>query len=401
MIHQIAYVFLLIVMLICLVNYGVDFCFYLKNRYCRFHIGRWDNRDEWYKAVEKRAVKWLKNTPTVKITDNSRYMLLDYITGKYRSNTIQSWQKAALILGLLDSKSAEYRKMAQNISLDLINEYGKWKIKPVAVDCGMLSYAVLKACSDTERIRPAMNDSVRVIKNNINDEGMISYTAGKDNHEMYVDTLGLVCPFLMLYAKTYHEPEMEEIVFRQLDLYHRYGLYSETALPNHAFNIKTKMPLGVYGWGRGTAWYLIGLMDSYLLMDDQFHKSQIKQWLIEAADCYISFQRVDGGFGATLQRMQTYDSSATAVMSWFYAEMKNICENEKYAEVSDKCISKLMKCTRITGAIDLCQGDTKGIGIFAQTYDIMPFAQGMVLRALNQGSEINRKDYGKKDKDAD
>lgn len=382
MIYQIICIFLFIVLLVCLVNYGVDFFFYLKNRYCRFHIGRWNNRDEWYKAVEKRAAKWLKNTPTVKITDNSRYMLLDFFTGQYRSNTIQSWQKAALILGLLDSKNDGYRKMAQKISRDLLDEHGQWKIKPVAVDCGMLSYAVLKANSDSEKIKPAMDDSIQIIKSNINDEGMISYTGGKDNPEMYVDTLGLVCPFLMLYAQVYHEPELEEIVFQQLDLYHRYGLYAETALPNHAFHIKSKMPLGVYGWGRGTAWYLIGLMDSYLFMDKELYKSQIKQWLIEAADCYLFFQREDGGFGATLQRAQTYDSSATAVMAWFYAGMNGICENKKYEAVSDKCISKLMTCTRITGAIDWCQGDTKGIGIFAQTYDIMPFAQGMVCRAL-------------------
>lgn len=48
--------------------------------------------------MEKTALKWLKHTPTVKITDNSRYMLLDFVCGKYKSQSIQSWQKAALIL---------------------------------------------------------------------------------------------------------------------------------------------------------------------------------------------------------------------------------------------------------------------------------------------------------------
>ena len=54
--------------------------------------------------MEKTALKWLKHTPTVKITDNSRYMLLDFVCGKYKSQSIQSWQKAALILGLLESQ---------------------------------------------------------------------------------------------------------------------------------------------------------------------------------------------------------------------------------------------------------------------------------------------------------
>lgn len=387
MLNRMIYIILLLLLVICLINYGVDFYFYLKNRYCRFHIGRWNNRNEWYRAVEKCAVKWAKQTPTVKITDNSRYMLLDLVSGKYRSNTIQSWQKAALILGLLDSKDIDYRKIAKETAMGLIDENGNWKTKPVAVDCGMLSYAVLKACNDPKMVKPAMDYSLEIIRNNINDEGMISYAGGKENPEMYVDTLGLACPFLMLYAQTYDVPELEKVVFHQLDMYHRYGMYSNTALPNHAFNIKTKMPLGVFGWGRGTAWYFIGLMDSYSLMQEQFHKEQVFQWLVESAECYLSLQRSDGGFGATLQRMQTYDSSVTAAMAWFYARMNALQSDARYVEASDKCIGKLMKCTRITGSIDLCQGDTKGIGIFAQTYDIMPFAQGMVLRAVNIKNE--------------
>ena len=35
-----------IVLAFCIFNYGIDFLFYLKNRYCRFHIGRWDEQ-EW------------------------------------------------------------------------------------------------------------------------------------------------------------------------------------------------------------------------------------------------------------------------------------------------------------------------------------------------------------------
>lgn len=56
-------------------------------------------------------------------------------------------------------------------------------------------------------------------------------------------------------------------------------------------------------------------------------------------------------------------------------------------EAADRCLDKLRSVTRITGAIDWCQGDTKGIGIFAQTYDIMPFAQGLTLRSflINEG----------------
>ena len=137
-----------------------------------------------------------------------------------------------------------------------------WKKKPVTVDCGMLSFSVLKATEDPQKVRPAMDYSIALIRKNVNDYGMISYTGGRDNPEMYVDTLGMTCPFLALYARVYHDGQCEKLAINQLRMYHMYGLLAGTAIPNHAFHIKSKLPLGVYGWGRGTAWYLIGLMDT-------------------------------------------------------------------------------------------------------------------------------------------
>ncbi len=375
-------IILVVLLLGCLVNYGVDLIFYLRDRYCRFHIGRWD-KSTWETVVEKTARRWVGHTPTVKITDNSRYMLLDFIQGKYRSNSIQSWQKAALILGLLESGDADSRAAARKAAMELLDENGSWKVKPVAVDCGMLSYAILKAVDDPRRVRPAMDFSRALIEGNINEYGMISYTGGRDNPEMYVDTLGLTCPFLALYARVYGVSACEETAYRQLMMYHQFGLLNGTALPNHAFDIRSKLPLGVFGWGRGAGWYVIGLMDTYCELETQRYRDAVRQWIVEAAENYHSYQRKDGGFGSILQRANTYDSSATAVLAWFYAECFDLLEQEAYRTAADRCLSKLLTKTRITGAIDECQGDTKGIGIFAQTYDVMPFAQGMALRAIN------------------
>jgi unsaturated rhamnogalacturonyl hydrolase len=375
-------IILTVMLLCCLVIFGVDFAFYLKSRYCRFHIGRWEYT-KWQSAVEKKAHNWLNHTPTVKITDNSRYILLDFLQGKYRSKTIQSWQKAALILGLLESDNSKTRSAARDAALDLLDKHGYWKNPPVAVDCGMLSYAILKATDDPQAVKPAMDFTRSIIEENINEAGMISYTGGKHNPVMYVDTLGLTCAFLALYAKVYGISSCAETAFRQLQLYHEYGLLEGTALPNHAFHIGSKFPLGVYGWGRGVAWYVIGLVDSFYELESEEYRNKILQWIAEAADSYAIFQHPDGGFGSILQRNNSYDSSATAVMAWFYAHCDILFKNTSYKQISANCLAKLLKKTRITGAIDQCQGDTKDIGIFAQTYDIMPFAQGMALRAIN------------------
>lgn len=364
-----------------LLLFGVDACFYLKNRYGRFHIGRWPDEKKWRNAVVNCAVRWTRKTPVVKKTDNSRYMLFDVLQGEYKSSTIQSWQTGSLILGLAcqgDTECASAKAAAEKI----VDSNGSFATKPTNVDCGLLSYALLEVLP-SEQIRPAMDFAAELIHGNVASDGMIAYT-GKDADERYVDTIGLTCPFLARYARVYQKPEYAQLAVRQLKLFSEYGLYRNGLLPNHAFSSRTKLPLGVYGWGRGAAWYVLGLIDTYFELPDGEDKNWLKAQVRQVADAYLQYQRPDGGFGHILQMHQGYDSSATAALAYFYRRCSEIFENETYAACADSCLEKLRTVTKITGAIDWCQGDTKGIGIFAQTYDIMPFAQGMAVRAMRK-----------------
>lgn len=110
--------------------------------------------------------------------------------------------------------------------------------------------------------------------------------------------------------------------------------------------------------------------------------------LLEALDNYAEFQREDGGFGSIIQKKDTYDSSATAVLSYMYILGYKTTGKKLYKTVSDKCLAKLRSVTRITGKIDYCQGDAKAIGVASQTYDIMPFAQGFVMRTISEREQI-------------
>lgn len=357
----------------------VDYCAWLYDRYCRFHIGRWESRERWADSVYKVVLKWSKKTPTVKIKDHTRYLLIDKISGKNRSGSIQSWQNAAVILGLLEKGDRDAANRAVN---RFINSDGNWKKPPVTVDSGMLSYALIKASEEPEKIRPAMDYMRELIVSRVGDDGIISYCKDKNEPEKYVDTLGLACPFLALYAKTYGDKKAQRIAFDQLSFYHDKGLLENTQLPNHAVNSKTGIPLGVYGWGRGVAWYVIGLVDTYFEIEDESVSATLRQWIKDCAEDYIKYQRPDGGFGSWLTRSTTYDSSATAALAYFYKCCAFIFADKKYDSVAERAIERLLKVTRITGMIDFCQGDTKGIGIFSEAYGIMPFAQGMALRAV-------------------
>lgn len=377
MIKIIVFIFLILSIII----FGVDFYFYMLNRYCRYHIGRWNNYDEWLSNVKNISIKWTRKTPVVKMTDNNRLMVIDMINGKYKNNNIQSWQLGGLLLGLCECNDKEAKEAINKLIVKLIDKDGNWVTKPTNVDCGLLSYAILKNSRDYKKIKPAMDYSIGIIEKNICEDGMIAYTSDKNVDERYVDTLGFVCPFLQLYSNIYAEEKFSKISLEQINQYNKYGLLHDTYLPNHAYNPKNKLPLGVYGWGRGVAWYVIGLIDTYIEIKDSDEKLILKQNIKNIADSYINYQGEDGGFGSILQNERTYDSSATAVLAYFYSRCYEIFENPKYLEVSNKCLQKIKSVTRITGKVDWCQGDTKGIGVHSQTFDIMPFAQGFTLRA--------------------
>lgn len=378
---KILLVILILFSLFSLIIFGVDIYFYLLDRYCRFHIGRWNSNSDWINAVEDVCIKWTKRTPTVKITDNNKLIAIDMINGKYRSKTIQSWQIGGILLGLKESNNKNAEQAIQKLLDSLIDKDGNWRNKPTNVDCGLLSYAILKTCKDYNKVKPAMDFSVSIIENNLCDDGMVAYLRDKSIDERYIDTLGFVCPFLELYSNIYNEKRFSKISFDQIQIYNKYGLLYDTYLPNHAYNPKNKLPLGVYGWGRGVAWYVIALIDTYLEMENSKEKEILKENIRSVADSYINYQREDGGFGSILQNLRTYDSSATAVLAYFYSRCYDIFENEQYLDVSNRCLDKLKSVTRITGKIDWCQGDTKGIGVHSQTFDVMPFAQGFALRA--------------------
>jgi unsaturated rhamnogalacturonyl hydrolase len=378
--------FLLIVTICSLVIFSVDFFFWFKQRYCRFHIGRWNSDEQWINAITRTAVRWSVRTPTVKITDNSKLVLIDMMKGKYRSSTIQLWQWAGIILGLLEGQDNESRMTLQKSLKRLILKDGNWKNTPKAVDCGMLAYAILKSTDDVNKVKHAMDFAISIINDHICEDGMICYTKN-DIDNRYVDTLGLVCPFLALYGRTYGQPQYEILAYKQIEIFRKYGLLDKTLIPNHAFNSKNKFPLGIYGWGRGVAWYILALIDTYFEIENETLRQELKIHIGDMAESLVQFQQDDGGFGSIIQLDNTYDSSATSVLGYFYSKCYDIFGNKEYLEVSNKCLNKLKSVTRITGEVDWCQGDTKGIGVHSQTFDIMPFAQGMTIRValINKG----------------
>ena len=201
-------VFFSIIGVIACVIWGIDAYMAFYTWSSRIKVGRYKTVLEWLAKSEKVVTRWLKRTPTVKKKDNNRYIVLDMIKGEYRSSTIQSWQEAGLLMGI-DDKDIQYKALEKHIDL----KAGCWRNIPQEIDSAMLAFQLLKNSKNPSEIKPAMDEMVRLIESRCED-GYIWYrTYAKKN--LYVDTIGLVCPFLVLYGKTYDAPQYIELGLNQ------------------------------------------------------------------------------------------------------------------------------------------------------------------------------------------
>ena len=369
---------------------GVDIITRLVEDYSHFHIGRWEKQEKWLIAVKKICLCWAIHTPTLRIKKECRYILIDKFRGKYGKKMVQSWQKAGCILGLMELQDNEQVKNILNtIKNQLLDEEGNWRIQVNRIDYAMLAYAILVAERNPESIRNSMDQMVKCLEKNLCNDGLISYSAGKQSKRRYVDTLGFVCPFLALYGKVYGKSKYVEMSVMQIVKFQKGGVIR--GLPVHCYETETNLPIGVLGWGRGVGWYTLALADLYKEIEENRNKQIIGKFMIEIAERCLIFERKEGGFSTILQAQNVYDSSATAMLGYFYAKCGGYFKNEKYIKIAERCQSRLMKVTKINGVVDECQGDTIDVGIFSQRYAAMPFVQGMTLRlaaALRKSKEV-------------
>jgi unsaturated rhamnogalacturonyl hydrolase len=361
-----------------------------KDWFGRIHIGRYNDKIIWRQSIINKALKWVNNIPKIKVTDNTRLVVIDMLKGNYTKSAIQHWQEAALLLGFSESlKEKEDKEVINQIKIYLSNKFdssGYWKKKPEYVDGAMLAYAIMKLpIKDVDNYKNAWDSTWTMIKEHIGKDGTVQYRKFMSNYR-YVDTIGFICPFLVLYGLKYKKDECIELAIKQIKEYEKYGFLENYHIPCHAYDINNKLPLGLYGWGRGLGWFAIGLIDAWKeLPEKNRYKSILKQSVKKFALAAIKLQQENGSWNWTVTRRESRaDSSTTATLGWFILNAAKIDEIAKECLVStEKAINYLMKVTRRDGSVDFSQGDTKDIGVYSMLFNILPFTQGFSIRMIN------------------
>lgn len=368
-----------------------DFFVSFKTWFSRIKIGQWKNKESWKMAVQTCSIKWLKSTPTIKLTDNHRLIIIDILRGNYKRDAIQYWQEAALVLGLSaqyqQSKDEKIKSEIQRLIDRKIKPDGNW-VNPIMESDGViLGYAFIQLTwIDHQKLKPAYDALWKLIQDLKGDDSTVAYKKQSKKYR-FVDTIGFICPFLVEYGQKYNNNDALNLAIKQIEEFNTHAMLGDLFIPCHTYINKTKLPVGLFGWGRGLGWYAIGLIDAWRALNNTHPKKQeMTQWVEQFARMAMQFQRENGSWGWIIMQDSTRsDSSTTATLAWFLTNAATISSIESECKLAtEKALGYLMKVTRRDGAIDFSQGDTKAIGVHSQEFHILPFTQGFALRSVGQ-----------------
>ncbi len=368
-------IFFSILLLVCLCFFAADAVPMIMTWIKRIHIGRYTDKKVWYENAVKAARKNAGKMPKIPVTDKTAYTLLPKLRGEYYNFYFSSWQVASLLLA--DSSDESTRKAAYRF-------FAKedWSDRSYKTGAGYLFYAMMQSgFSYDEKFKLAVDDYISKVFAAAGD-GTLPYVLEYKEH--YVDTLGMVCPFLIKYHQTYGCPDALELAKRQFDEFYTYGINERTGLPIHCFNPDNKMPLGIYGWGRGCGWLALALDECLGLLDetDEYY-GVLRERATALCESLLPFQNENGSFNAIIGvPFSRQESSATAMIG-------SLLHRMGYTEESERCLKFLMSVTRVNGEVDFAQGDTMGIGNYSRRFEPMPAAQAFALRLYGKIVEIS------------
>ena len=358
-------IFVSILLVVCLCFFAADVVPMMMTWIKRIHIGRYNDKKAWRENAEKVVKKQIEKMPPIPTTDRVHYTLVPKLKGKYYNFYFNTWQVATLLLADADNESV--RKAAYRFF-----EKEDWSDRSYKTGAAMLFYAMLNAGFENDKkFKAAMADYIAKVFAAAGD-GTLPYVLEYKEH--YVDTLGMVCPFLIKYHQTYGCPEAFELAKRQFDEFYKYGIHERTGLPVHCFNPDNKLPFGNYGWGRGCGWLSLALSESIKLLDGKDAYADVLKSRAESlAKALVPLQNGNGSFNAIVGvPFSRQESSATAMIGALLLVAG-------YREEAEKCLEFLMSVTRRNGEVDFAQGDTMGVGNYSRRFEPMPATQGFAL----------------------
>lgn len=272
--------------------------------------------------------------------------------------------------------------------LCLILYYNKWinqGMKFTNLDNAISGYSLIYMHQLTKEIKykEGLEKLLFYIKEAPKDsKGSIAYRKSRPK-DIYVDSIGMIVPFLCRYGKVYNDNVAIELGVIQIVNFIMHGLDSNSYLPYHGYNLEEKLKYGIIGWGRGIGWLLIGMVDSLEYINEHSIYPFIVAEFIRIVNECMKYQLESGYFTWQLTALEgPVDTSATSMI--IYAVKRGIMIgvlDEAYMKYSDLGVAALRESIH-DGKVMNSSGECMGFSMYPQTFGEYPWAQGPTTALL-------------------
>lgn len=215
--------------------------------------------------------------------------------------------------------------------------------------------------------------------------GSVPYRSGQKNNHIYVDGIGMACPFLCRYGITFKHKESIEIAVTQIKNMLKYGMCEETHFPYHGFEYESRVKYGIIGWGRAIGWLLMGMAGVLrFLPENHADYVEIKEEFVKLLDKVLLKQKNSGAFSWQLEALEgPEDSSATGmiIQSVLMGIDNGILEKVKYKKAVERAAT-FIRQQEHNGQIYQCSGECLGFSQYPQYYHAYPWSLGPGIGVL-------------------
>lgn len=312
--------------------------------------------------------------------------LIDAFT--YQANP-NNWRNACLAWGLEEAYQArrnpEDLRALGKFADAILDSSGKFKRPAESVEQGIYGWVLLKLYEETgdPRYFAGAEELARVYLRSLprTETGLLPYNPRKKG--MFVDSVGMLCPFLAKYGKMAKNKEASQLAVHQIDEFLAMGMDVKSGLPWHAY--QDGKPYGLLGWSRGMGWLAVGLAATLAeLPPENPDRVRLASRWNTLASLIASEQQENGLWSwAFMIPDAAADSSATAMFSWaFQTSVRNGDLPPAFQGYVDRAVPGLLKCTNQDGAIGQSSWESGGPGHYPKIFGPQPFAQGLTTAAI-------------------
>lgn len=313
--------------------------------------------------------------------DESLYAALSKIKAnllRKKENYIYSYFNfplAFLLLGLLDQfekyRNDEILWSVQIKCKTLINGLGELKFTVDKVDQAYLGLLFLRLYGLTLdecylKASHRIYEEIQVFKGS---DGLYRYRM--NSNIFFIDTVGLVCPFLVQYGEVAGVnaavSDAESLV--KFALSHCTGPNQKLAY--HAFDLTRRQPLGSVNWARGMGWLLLGLSAVVKVNPDPELCGALQDYAT-----VLEQLRVPGGYWSQfLGHTNDAGIDSSATLMFFYAFQQ--CGI--WTLNSDELVNLVGQCVDRKWRVVQSSGDTIYINKYSRSKGPSELSQGLLL----------------------